>query len=76
MADSSQKDELFKKIKKDYLKSKDKWENDKYFKNKLNPKYKHIFNCAIKSRNARKFESCVDNYQKENIFKKLRKKLL
>ena len=75
-ADSSTKEELFKKIKHDYLKHKDKWEQDKFFINKLNPRYKHMFNCAIKSKNARKFESCVDGYSKESIFKKLRKKLL
>ena len=75
-ADSSQKDEFFDKIKHDYLKSKDKWESDEYFKNDLHPKYKHIFNCAIKSRNASKFEKCVDNYNKKSRLKRLRDKLL
>ena len=75
-ADSSQKELFFKKIKDDYIKHKAKWENDDYFTNNLNPKYRHMFNCAIKSKNARKFESCVDNYSKESRFKKLRKKLL
>lgn len=75
-ADESQKEELFQKIKYDYLKNKNKWENDEYFNNKLNPRFKHIFNCAIKSRNASKFEKCVDNYSKDSKLKRLRKKLL
>ena len=75
-ADSSQKDELFEKIKKDYLESKDKWENDDYFKDKLNPKYKHMFKCAIKSKNANKFESCVESYNKERKIKRLMDKIL
>lgn len=75
-ADKSQKEIFFEKIKHDYLKSKDKWEDDEYFKNKLKPKYKHIFNCAIKSRNAKKFENCVDKFSKDGKLKKLRKKLL
>lgn len=75
-ADSKDKEEIFQKIKSDYQKSKDKWERDDFFKNKLNPKYKHIYNCALKSKNASKFESCVENYSKDGLFKKLRKKLL
>ena len=75
-ADSSKKEPLFQKIKHDYAKSKDKWNEDEYFTNKLNPKYKHIFNCALKSKNAEKFEKCVDNYSKESRLKRLRNKLL
>lgn len=75
-ADPSKKDEFFEKIKHDYLKSKTKWESDEYFANDLNPKYKHIFNCAIKSRNAHKFEKCVDNYNKKSRLNRLRNKLL
>lgn len=75
-AEPSQKEEFFNKIRNDYLKSKDKWESDEYFKNELNPKYRHIFNCAIKSKSAEKFESCVDNYNKQGKFKKLMDKLL
>ena len=74
--DESQKDEFFEKIKADYMKSRDKWESDEYFKNKLKPKYRHIYKCALKSRNARQFESCVDSYpKKDNIFKRLWKRL-
>lgn len=75
-ADPASKEKLFEKIKEDYLKYQDKWEGDDYFKNKLDPKYKHIYNCALKSKNADKFESCVDSYGKESRLKKLRKKLL
>ena len=75
-ADSSQKEQLFQKIKHDYVKSEDKWRGDEYFRNELNPKYKHIFNCALKSKNAEKFEKCVDNYSKESRLKRLRNKLL
>ena len=75
-ADISQKELFFEKIKHDYLKSKDKWESDRYFRDKLKPRYKHIYKCALKSRNARKFESCVDNYDEESKFKKLRNKIL
>ena len=72
-ADETQKEAFFKKIKAEYLKNKDKWENDYYFKNNLNPKYRHIFKCALKSTNARKFEKCVDGYSKESKLNKLRK---
>ena len=64
------------KIKENYLKYQEKWEGDDYFKNKLDPKYKHIYSCALKSKNADKFESCVESYGKESRLKKLRKKLL
>ena len=74
-ADESQKEEFFKKIKHDYLKSKAKWESDDYFKNKLKAKYKHIYKCCLKSKNADKFESCVDNFKKQDRFKKLRNML-
>lgn len=72
-ADDSQKPELFDKIKKDYLKSKDKWESDNYFVNDLNPEYKHMYNCAIKSKDWMKFEKCVDSYNKHPIKKKFKK---
>ncbi|MBE6496077.1 MAG: glycosyltransferase family 2 protein [Methanobrevibacter thaueri] len=75
-ANPSQKDEFFNKIKHDYLKSKPKWESDEYFKNELNPKYKHIFNCALKSKNAQRFEKCVYNYNNKSRLKRLRDKLL
>ena len=74
-ADGSQKEAFFEKIKAEYQKSRKMWEMDDYFINELNPKYKHIFNCAVKSRNARKFEKCVDGFSKESRFEKLRKKL-
>lgn len=75
-ADPASKEKLFEKIKENYLKYQDKWEGDDYFKNKLDPKYKHIYSCALKSKNADKFESCVESYGKESRLKKLRKKLL
>lgn len=75
-ADESDRDVLFEKIKHDYLKYKEIWQSDDYFNNKLNPKYKHIFNCALKSKNAKRFESCVDGYSKKSRFKKLRERLL
>ena len=74
-ADKSQKEEFFEKIKHDYLKSKDKWEADDYFRNELKPKYRHMYKCALKSRNAHRFESCVDSYGKQSKLKKLRKRL-
>lgn len=74
--DHSSKQDFFEKIKQDYLKYQNKWESDDYFKNKLNPKYKHIYNYALKSKNADKFESCVESYGKESRLTKLRKKLL
>lgn len=73
-ADKSQKEVFFKKIKHDYKKSKEKWESDDFFKKDLNPKYKLIYKCALKSKNANEFESCVDNYSNKNILKRLRKK--
>lgn len=75
-ADPSQKEQFFEKIKHDYLKNKEKWESDEYFANDLNPKYKHIYNCALKSKNAHKFEKCVDNYNKKSRLNRLRNKLL
>ena len=75
-ADPASKEKLFEKIKENYLKYQEKWEGDDYFKNKLDPKYKHIYSCALKSKNADKFESCVESYGKESRLKKLRKKLL
>jgi hypothetical protein len=78
-AENSQKAELFNKIKSDYLKYKDKWEKDDYFTNDLNPRYKHIFNCAITSSDWKTFESRVDGYNSKNDlksrFKRLRKKI-
>lgn len=75
-ADSSIKEELFEKIKSEYMKNRDRWESDEYFQEKLNAEYRHIFKCAIKSKNAKKFKSCVDKYSKESRFKKLRNRLL
>ena len=75
-ADDSQKETLFEKIKSDYLKSREKWESDEYFRDDLNPKYKHMFRCALKSRNAKRFESCVDGYSKDGKLKRLKKRLL
>jgi glycosyltransferase involved in cell wall biosynthesis len=75
-ADESQKEEFFEKIKEEYLKNKDKWESDDYFKNNLNPNHRHIFKCALKSKDARRFEKCADDYSKESRLNKLRKKLL
>ena len=73
-ADESQKEEFFEKIKHDYSKNKGKWEADDYFKNQLKPKYKHIYKCALKSKNASKFEACVDSYSKKGRLHRLRKK--
>ena len=78
-ADNSQKPEIFEKIRQEYLKNKDKWEKDEYFVNDLNPYYKHMFTCALTSKDHKKFEMCVDNYNKTGLkgkFKKLRKKIL
>ena len=75
-ADSSKKEELFEKIKSEYLKNKDKWESEDYFANNLNAEYRHRFNCAIKSRNAHRFERCVDSYPEKSKLKKLRNRLL
>ena len=76
-ADESQKPELFDKIKEEYIKSSSKWENDEYFANDLNPEYKHMYNCAIKSGDWKQFEKCVDNYDSslKTRFNRLRKKL-
>ena len=68
-ADSSQKKEFFEKIKYEYLKNKDKWESDEYFANNLKYEYKHMFNCAIKSKNAKRFEKCVDSFKKRKQIK-------
>ena len=75
-ADESQKEEFFDKIKSDYAKHKDKWENDDYFRNNLKPQYRHMYRCAAKSKNAKKFEKCVDGFSDEGKLKKLRKRLL
>lgn len=78
----AQKEELFNKIKADYLKYRDKWERDDYFANDLNPRYKHIFNCAIASGDWKAFESCVDSHntkkdsaERKSRFKRLRERL-
>ena len=74
-ADSSQKEEFFEKIKYEYLKNKDKWESDEYFANNLKDEYKHMFNCAIKSKNAKRFEKCVDSFKNESKLKRIRNKI-
>lgn len=75
-ADDSQKEEFFEKIKSDYTKHRDKWEKDDYFRNNLKPKYMHMYKCAVKSKNAKKFEKCVDGFSDEGKLKRLRKRLL
>lgn len=71
-ADSGQKEELFEKIKSEYVKNREKWESDDYFSNNLKPEYRHMFNCALKSPDARKFEKCVERFNSKN---KLMRKL-
>ena len=75
-ADEAQKEEFFDKIRHDYLKSREKWESDDYFTQKLKPEYRHIYECALKSKNAKRFEKCVDGFSKESRLKKLRNRLL
>lgn len=74
-ADSSQKEEFFERIKYEYLKNKDKWESDYYFANNLKSEYRHMFNCAIKSKNAARFEKCVDSFNKESKLKRIGNKI-
>lgn len=75
LADSSQKEEFFERIKYEYLKNKDKWESDDYFANKLKDEYRHMFNCAIKSENAARFEKCIDSFNRESKLKRIRNKI-
>ena len=75
--DKSKKQEYFDKIKKEYEKSKDKWENDEFFNNDLNPFYSHMFNCVLENKKWKKFESCMDKYiknkNKENESSRLKR---
>ncbi len=74
-ADPSQKEDFFERIKYEYLKNKEKWESDDYFANNLKDEYRHMFNCAIKSKNAARFEKCVDSFNKERKLKRIRNKI-
>ena len=62
----SDKPKFFEKIKKEYKKNKNKWENDDFFTDELNPYYKHMFNCVLNANNWKKFESCVNKFNCED----------
>ena len=62
-AEKSKKQDYFDRIKKDYENSKNKWENDDYFKNELNPKYLHMFNCVLNNEKWKRFESCMNKFK-------------
>lgn len=73
-ADENMKDEFFEKIKANYLKYTEKWEMDDYFNDNLKDEYRHMFRCAVKSHNARSFESCVDGFNDNGRLNKLRRR--
>ena len=78
-ADKSQKPEIFEKIKQEYSNNREKWEKDDYFKNDLNPYYRHMFDCALSCRNHQRFEKCVDSYNETSLkekFKRLKDRIL
>lgn len=74
-ADPEDKEIFFERIKSEYIKNSERWENDYYFANKMNPRYRHIYRCALKSKNAEKFEKCVEKYSSKGKLNKLRNRL-
>lgn len=71
--DEEYKEKVFLRLKKEYLKNKNKWEKNPYFKEKLNPRYKHIFKSAINSDEYLEFDLKVKLYDSKNKVKKLKK---
>lgn len=67
------KEEVFLKIKEKYQKYSEKWQEDSYFRNELNPRYKNIFESAINSDSPAEFELRVKLFDSEKKLKKLKK---
>ena len=58
----TEKQEFFDRIRKEFVKSSFQWEKDEYFKENLNPKYTHMYNCVLNSKNWKTFSKCMENY--------------
>ncbi len=67
------KEEVFLNIKEKYQKYSEKWQEDSYFRNELNPRYKNIFESAINSDSPAEFELRVKLFDSEKKLKKLKK---
>ena len=67
------KKEVFLNIKEKYQKYSEKWQEDSYFRNELNPRYKNIFESAINSDSPAEFELRVKLFDSEKKLKKLKK---
>ena len=67
------KEEVFLKIKEKYQKYNEKWQEDSYFRNELNPRYKNIFESALNSNSPAEFELRVKLFDSEKKLKKLKK---
>ena len=67
------KEEVFLKIKEKYQKYSEKWQEDSYFRNELNPRYKNIFESALNSDSPAEFELRVKLFDSEKKLKKLKK---
>ncbi len=67
------KEDLFLEIKHKYKIHTDKWMNDDYFKNKLKPRYKNIYESALLSHTHREFELRHELYDIQEKIVKLNK---
>lgn len=68
------KEDVFKGIKSRYKKFDAKWHEDDYFNNKLNPRYKNIFDSALQSDNHVEFQLRVELFEVNTKIRKLEKK--
>ena len=67
------KEELFLEIKHKYEMYSERWTDDKYFQDKLNPRYKNIYENALFSDTHQEFELRVKLFEIEDKIFKLNK---
>ena len=67
-APDDKKQSFYEKIKKEYVKSSFQWQKDEYFLEKLNPRYRHMFNCVINADKWQQFVKCMENNDDDKRF--------
>ncbi|WP_458453922.1 glycosyltransferase family 2 protein [Methanobrevibacter sp.] len=67
------KEEIFKEMRNRFIKYSDRWYEDEFFSNRLNRKYKNIYESAISSDSPHEFELKVKSFNMELEVMKLRK---
>lgn len=67
------KEDVFREIKLKYMTYSDKWHDDEFFCDKLNPKFKNIFDSALQSDTHIEFQLRVELYNINREIRKLKK---